>query len=265
MRCYPNVAHVRQRINCNHPPASIWIPPDAPTQGRRLKSNIQALHPRSTDARPAIPLIRSPLKLRQLAFLVRLDEERSLSRAAAAADLAQPAASKLLRQIESSLGVKLFERRSRGIEPTCYGEILLRYARLAVSALGLAREEIAALKSGLSGKDTKSTNTEPGTILVPSAVARLNQIYPDLHITIELGPSRRLVERLLAGHLDLVVGRVLDAENADELDYEPLCPDEPHAIIASANHPLAGRTGLQLGSLINEPWIFPPVGSPVRV
>jgi len=204
------------------------------------------------------------LKLRQLAFLVRLDEERSLSRAAAAADLAQPAASKLLRQIESSLGVKLFERRSRGIEPTCYGEILLRYARLAVSALGLAREEIAALKSGLSGKVAIGTITDPGTNLVPSAVARLNQIYPDLHITIELGPSRRLVERLLAGHLDLVVGRVLDAENADELDYEPLCPDEPHAIIASANHPLAGRKGLQLGSLINEPWIFPPVGSPVR-
>ena len=211
-----------------------------------------------------MPLIRSQLKLRQLAFLVRLDEERSLARAAAAADLGQPAASKLLRQIESSLGVKLFERHSRGMEPTCYGEILLRHARLAVSALGLAREEIAALKSGLSGKVALGAIMEPGTNLVPAAVARLNQRYPGLLVTIELDPSRQLVERLLSGHLDVVVGRVSDSDSADELQYEPLAADEPHAIIASAQHPLAGRKDLQLESLMNEPWILPPAGSPVR-
>jgi len=202
--------------------------------------------------------------MRHLAFLVRLDEERCLGRAAAAMGLAQPAASKLLRQVERSLGVKLFERHARGIEPTGYGEILIRHARLAVSALGLAREEIAALKSGLSGKTTIGTIVNPGTTLVPEAIRRMKQRYPGVLISVELDPSRQLVERLLQGHLDLVVGRVLDPTLADELVYEPLAAEEPHSIIASAKHPLAARKGLQLEDLIEQPWILPPPGSLVR-
>jgi DNA-binding transcriptional LysR family regulator len=50
----------------------------------------------------------------------------------------------------------------------------------------------------------------------------------------------------------------------EELHYEPLAPDEPHVIIASANHPLAGRKDLKLESLIHEPWIIPPDGSILR-
>jgi DNA-binding transcriptional LysR family regulator len=210
------------------------------------------------------PLIRSQLKLRQLAFLVRLDEERCLARAAACMGLAQPAASKLLRQIETSLGVKLFDRHARGVEPTDYGDILIRHARLAVSALELAREEIAGLKSGLSGKTTIGAIVNPGTILLPPAIKRMKQRYPGVLISVELDASRQLVERLLQGHLDLVVARVLDPPLADELVYEPLAAEEPHAIIASAKHPLAARKGLQLEDLVQQPWILPPPGSLVR-
>ena len=66
-------------------------------------------------------LLRSRLKTRQLNLLVHLDDERSVMRAAAAAGMTQPAASKLLREIEAALDVKLFERHARGIAPTWYG------------------------------------------------------------------------------------------------------------------------------------------------
>lgn len=207
---------------------------------------------------------RSHLKTRQLALLVHLDEERTLARAAEATGLTQPAASKLLRQVESSLDVQLFERHARGLTPTCYGEILIRHARLALSRIGLARQEIKALKSGLPGKIAIGTVLNPGTNLVPLAVARMKQRYPDVLISIEIDPSRPLVERLLEGNLDMVVGRVLDASRTDELVYEPLAADEPHAVIANAQHPLAGRKALQLESLVEQPWILPPAGSLVR-
>jgi DNA-binding transcriptional LysR family regulator len=207
---------------------------------------------------------RSHLKTRQLALLVHLDEERCLARAAAATGLTQPAASKLLRQVESTLDVQLFERHARGMTPTCYGEILVRHARLALSRIGLAREEIKALKSGLPGKAAIGTVLNPGTNLVPLAVARMKQRYPGILISIEIDPSRPLVQRLLEGNLDMVVGRVLDSARADELVYEPLAADEPHAVIASAQHPLAGRKELQLENLVEQPWILPPPGSLVR-
>jgi len=210
------------------------------------------------------PAIRFHLKTRQLTLLVRLDEERSLVRAAATAGLTQPAASKVLREIERALDVKLFDRHARGMTPTCYGEILVRHARLALSELGLAREEIVALKSGLSGKAAIGTVLNPGTNLVPMAVVRMKQHYPDILVSVEIGPSRELVRKLLQGDLDMVVGRVLDCARADELIYEPLAADEPHALIASAEHPLAGRKDLQLEHLIEQPWILPTAGSLVR-
>jgi len=218
----------------------------------------------ATIARRVKSVSRSHFKTRQLALLVYLEEEGSLARAATAAGLTQSAASKLLRQVETSLDVKLFERSARGMAPTRYGEILVRHARTALSGLGLAREEITALKSGLSGRAMIGAVLSPGTHIVPTAIARVKQRYPGLLLGMEVDASRQLVQRLLQGHLDMVVGRVLETACIDELLYEPLAADEPHAVIASSRHPLAGHAGLELEDLIDQPWILPPEGNLVR-
>jgi len=208
--------------------------------------------------------LRLHLNTRQLTLLVHLDEDPRLSRAASAAGLTQSAASKLLRQVETALDVKLFERHARGVIPTRYGEILLRHARLALSELGLAHEGILALKSGVSGKAAVGTVTHPGTSLIPMAVARMKQRHAGILINVDVDSSRQLVQRLLQGSLDIVLGQELDPQGADEVLYEPLAGDEPHAIIASAQHPLAGRKDLRLEDLMEQPWILPPVGSLLR-
>ena len=210
------------------------------------------------------PSPRFQLKTRQLTFLVRLDEERSLVRAAATTGLTQPAASKLLREIEDILDVKLFDRHARGMTPTCFGEILIRHARLALSELGLAGEEITALKSGLSGTAAIGTVLSPGSHLVPTAVVRMKQQYPGILPCVEVGPSKELVRKLLRGDLDMVIGRVIDCARADDLVYEPLALDEPHAVIASAQHPLAGHQDVALEHLVEQSWIVPPAGSLIR-
>ena len=202
--------------------------------------------------------------MRQLSLLVRLDEERSLARAATASGLTQPAASKLLRQIERDFDVRLFDRHARGMTPTCYGEILIRHARRALREFGLASDEIVALKSGLSGKAAIGTVLSPGTNLVPLAVLRMKQRHPDVLTRVEIGPSRTLVQRLGRGELDMVVGRVLDSSPGDEFVYEPLAADEPHAVIASAEHPLAHCREQQLSQLVEQPWVLPPAGSLLR-
>jgi DNA-binding transcriptional LysR family regulator len=208
--------------------------------------------------------LRLHLNTRQLTLLVHLDEDPRLSRAASAAGLTQSAASKLLRQVETALDVKLFERHARGVIPTRYGEILLRHARLALSELGLAHEGILALKTGVSGKAAVGTVTHPGTSLIPMAVARMKQRHAGILINVDVDSSRQLVQRLLQGSLDIVLGQELDPQGADEVVYEPLAGDEPHAIIASARHPLAGRKDLQLEDLVGQPWILPPAGSLLR-
>jgi DNA-binding transcriptional LysR family regulator len=210
------------------------------------------------------PVTRFHLKTRQLAFLVHLDEERCLARAAEAAGLTQPAASKLLRQVEVTLGVQLFERQPRGMVPTGYGDILVRHARAALSELGLARKEIAALRSGMLGKASIGMVLDANCNLVARAVAQLKQRHPGVVVSIEIDGCGQLVQRLRQGDLDIVVGQVLDTACAEDLLYESLAANEPYAVIAGARHPLAGRRDLQLANVVEQPWILPPTGSLLR-
>ncbi len=207
--------------------------------------------------------VRSRLKTRQIVLLLLLYDQRSVLRAAQLSGVTQPAAKKMLGELEESLGVKLFERHARGVQPTWYGEILVRHARCAMVEMDRAHEEIMALKSGLSGQASIGTVTNPGTHLIPSVIAAVKDSHPRILISVEMDFSRPLVAKLLEGQLDFVVGRILDSEGAENLNFEPLT-DEPHSIIAGAAHPLARKKGLALKDLLELGWILQGSGSVVR-
>jgi DNA-binding transcriptional LysR family regulator len=207
--------------------------------------------------------VRSRLKTRQIVLLLQLHEQRSVLRAAQLTGMTQPAASKMLGELEDSLGVKLFERHARGVQPTWYGEILVRHARSAMSEMDRAHEEIMALKSGLTGRASIGTVTNPGTHLIPPTIAAIKHSHPRIMITVEMDFSRPLVAKLLEGQLDCVIGRILDSEGADELNFEPLS-DEPHCIIARAGHPFAQKQDLAIEDLLECGWILAGSGSLAR-
>ena len=195
--------------------------------------------------------------------MAQLDDARSVVRAAEAAGMSQPAASTLLKGFEEALDVPLFERHARGIAPTPYGEILVRHARAILAEIDQVHEEIASLKSGLSGQASVGTVVTPGTNLVPLAVGLLKKKHPGLLVSIELDHSRPLIEGLLGGQIDMVVARLLDSRGAGELHFEPL-GDESHAVIAGGEHPLAGTRSIRLQDLLGQAWILPPPGSVLR-
>jgi len=203
------------------------------------------------------------LKTRHLSLLLHLYEQRSVLRAAEAANMTQPAASKLLAEMEGLVGVPLFTRHARGVEPTWYGQALIRRARSALSEIGRAHDEIAALRAGRMGQAAIGTVVNPGTNLIPQAIAALKRDFPDILVKVEMDYSRPLVSKLLDGQLDIVVGRIMDPEGAAELEFEPLA-DEPHAVIVRAGHPLAGRNAVTHADLAEYGWIMPPAASVLR-
>ncbi|GGD47291.1 LysR family transcriptional regulator [Pseudoxanthomonas indica] len=205
----------------------------------------------------------SRLKTRHLLLLLHLYEQRSVLRAAEAANMTQPAASKLLAEMESLLGVPLFERHARGVEPTWYGQVLIRRARFALSEIGRAHDEIAAMRNGRMGQAAIGTVVNPGTNLIPQAIAAVKRDFPDILIKVEMDYSRPLVAKLLDGQLDIVIGRIMGPEGAGDLDFEPLA-DEPHAVIVRAGHPLAQRDKVSHADLADYGWIMPPAASVLR-
>ncbi len=207
--------------------------------------------------------VRSHLKTRHLVLLVELGRHRSILHAAQAANLTQPAASKLLGEIEHALNVQLFERLPRGVVPTWYGEVMIRRAGTALAEMDAAHQEVMELVSGLSGRVSVGTVLTPSAGLVTDAVKLLKNRTAKLQVSITVDTSKILVERMRAGEFDLVIGRLLDSNVASEFNFEPLT-DEPHSLIAAGDHPFVGRKDLQLADLAREPWVLPPAGSILR-
>jgi DNA-binding transcriptional LysR family regulator len=205
----------------------------------------------------------SRLKTRHLMLLLHLHEQRSVLRAAEAANMTQPAASKLLAEMESMLGVPLFERHARGVDPTWYGQVVIRRARSALAEIGRAHDEIEALRNGRMGQASIGTVVNPGTNLVPQAIAAVKRDFPDIVIRVEMDYSRPLVAKLLDGQLDIVIGRIMGPEGASELEFEPLA-DEPHSAVVRSGHPLTLQKTLTHADLAEYGWILPPEASVLR-
>jgi DNA-binding transcriptional LysR family regulator len=207
--------------------------------------------------------VRSYLKTRHLVLLVELGRHGSIMHAAQAANLTQPAASKLLGELEHALGVPLFERLPRGVEPTWYGKVLIRRAGAALAEMDAAHQEVMELQSGMRGRVAVGAILTPASILLPQAVTLLKSRHARVNVSIDVDNSKTLVERLRSGDLDIVIGRIVDSAVAGELNFEPIT-DEPHALVVRKGHPLLESSDITLAELGRQTWIVPPAGSIVR-
>lgn len=209
--------------------------------------------------------IRARLKTRQLLLLATMEEEGNVRRAAEVIGMAQPAASKLLKDLEDMLGVSLFDRTPQGMRPTVYGEVMIRHARMVLSDLSHAYDEISSLRAGLAGEVRIGTIAVAGASIVARAVARIKRDYPRLQVSIQVETSNLLLPLLAQGELDVMIGRVLEGQASVRhgLKYEPL-GREPLCLVVRPGHPLLARSDLSLAALCGEPWILHPSGSVLR-
>lgn len=104
---------------------------------------------------PVVPPLRAllgRLRLRQVLLVVAISDLTSLRKAADQVGISQPAATKMLVELEAALGVPLFERGRRGMAPTVYGSAVIRHAYLVISDVGAMRDELSGLALGTAGR-----------------------------------------------------------------------------------------------------------------
>jgi DNA-binding transcriptional LysR family regulator len=207
--------------------------------------------------------LRARLKTRQLMLLTAISDEGNIHRAAELLSMSQPAASKLLKDLEDVLGVQLFERLPRGMRQTWYGETMVRHARIALTSLRQAGKEINALKSGTFGEVSVGAITGPAISLLPQALAIVAREQPNLRVQLEVESSDLLIERLAQGRLEIMIGRLFERHDKTNLSYERLA-DEPVCAVVRPGHAMLNGTTLQLKQLESAPWIVPQSGSVLR-
>ena len=163
-----------------------------------------------TEAGDGVSILRR-LKSRQMLLLIALHEVKSLRKAAAMLNMTQPTATKLLQDLEHNIGLPLFDRGRRGMQPTNYGDVMIRHARLVLADLNRTRLELEALSSGATGQIKIGAVISAIPFLLARAVAKLKRQHPRLFVSIDVGTSDALVPALAKGELDVLLARPLCA------------------------------------------------------
>ena len=208
-------------------------------------------------------LLDGRVKIRHLVLVTAIADEGTLVRAAESLHITQPVVTRGLREVEEVLGVPLFERMPRGVKPTPYGISFIERARSVLAELRAAGEEVRLLQSGQLGTVTVGTHLAGSNLLLPRAIAGLKAEHPRLTVVVREGTPDTLQQLLLAGDLDLTVGR-LSPTVPVRLEQERL-HQEPIRLVARAGHPvLGGVKANSLAELISYPWIFPVAQTALR-
>lgn len=208
-------------------------------------------------------LVSRGIKLRQLALLVAVDRSGQLSRAAAITHMTQPAASRMLGDLERIVGAQLTQRHSRGVSLTPAGEKLAERARVMLRDLDVAGREVRDIDRGRVGAVQLGSVSGPSLDLVLPIVRSLEKSEPHLRIKIDVGSSDRLSTELLSGQLDLYLGRVPERMDASPFDLTLIGP-EPLSLIVRRGHPLTQLPACTLEDCQAYDWVMQPPGSPMH-
>jgi len=203
------------------------------------------------------------LKLKQLRLLIAVERHGSILHAARELNLSQPAATKMIKDLEADFEVRLFDRNNRGVLPTVFGETLIRHGKLVFAQIGHAAQELDDLALGKAGRVVVGTLLAASARVLPAAIAAVLAERPDLVVKVVEGTNEVLMPALRTGELDLVVGRLPTHCHRSDLDRITLY-DERIVAVVRAGHPLAGREGLGMEDLAPYRWILPPPETTLR-
>ncbi len=189
------------------------------------------------------------LKHSQLSYFVKVAEIGQMTRAASALHIAQPALSQSISQLETQLGVKLFERHPRGVSLTPAGAVFLEKAKLALEAQADAAATAASLARDLRGALQIGFLSIPPMLMAPELLEAFAKANPAVEVSSrELRFPTSSPSSWLA---DVDVALCHAAVPDPELGILTLRED-PRAVVMRADHPLAGRSELSSSEILEE-------------
>jgi DNA-binding transcriptional LysR family regulator len=198
------------------------------------------------------------LKLRDLHTFQTVAQCRSMAKAAAYLAVSQPAISKAIADMEHTLGVRLLDRTSRGVEPTAYGQALLRSGVAVFDDLRRGIKEIEFLADPLAG-ELRIGCTEPmASGFVSAVIDRLLQQHPRLALLVTQGDPIVLQNvHLRERKFELAVGRIQSfSEAAEDMETEILF-SEPAVVVVGLQSKWTRKRKIELADLFGERWALP--------
>jgi DNA-binding transcriptional LysR family regulator len=184
------------------------------------------------------------VKFSQMRDVVAISERGSLRAASRHLQLAQPALTRSVQELERELGVPLFERRARGMILTPMGEAFVRRATAVLSEVRRARDEVEQLHGGTRGRVVAGLSLAAHIALLPKALKPFRARYPHVALHIIEGWYPTMEAGLSDGSVDFYVGPQPERPPSSQLIQDRLF-DNVRIILGRRGHPLAKARSLR--------------------
>src|SRR5882724_11308012 len=197
------------------------------------------------------------VKLRDLHVLVAVANSGSISRAAERLAISHPVVSRTISDLEHTLGVRLFDRSSHGVEPTMYGRAFLDCGVAIFDDLRRGMQRLEFLSDPTSGEVRIASYDVMMAGFIPTVIDRLARVHPKMVFqTIQGGDNHFLRTTLRERKVDVAITRRIQAIGDPDVVTEILFQDPLFVVTGPRNRWVARRT-IDFSELSNEPWILP--------
>ena len=201
------------------------------------------------------------MQVEELRWFAAVVADPNVTRAAAALHVSQPALSRSLRRLEASLGVELFDRVGRSLEPNAQGLRLAEHVRRALDELDAGTAAVHRAADPEVGEVRLAFLHTLGTWLVPELIGGYREAHPGVRFRLSQSGARTMLEELLDGRHDLLIISPRPAE--PQVGWRELFR-EPLRLAVPPGHRLAARKRVRLAEVADDPFVMVRAGYGLR-
>ncbi len=205
------------------------------------------------------------MDLRQLEYFVRVAELGSFTRASLALDIAQPALSRQVRQLEVELRQSLLTRNGRGAVPTDAGRLLLEHGRGILHQVERAREELGRVRGALAGRVAIGLPPSVAKALTVPLLREVRKRMPEAALSVTEGLSVAMHESLINGRLDIAL--LYNAVQTPDVEITPLLEEQLFVVQHRTGKalPAAKTKAIPLREVAGLPLVIPSRPNAIRM
>ncbi|MDH3988836.1 MAG: LysR family transcriptional regulator [Gammaproteobacteria bacterium] len=225
----------------------------------QVERMIRTKHPKMTISAPLYRQVTAS----QLRALVAVVETGGYSLAARRLGLAQPTVHRAAKDLEAVLGISLFQRAARGVEPGEVAKLLARYAELVFAEVRQGFEELWEQQGQTNSRVAVGCLPLVRSGFLPATVTQLLSKYPDARVSILDGPYSEQLHALRYGQIDWLIGALRDPPPTTDIVQQALF-EQPLAIVVRPGHPLLKTGSPAIDQLARLEWVAPRPMAPAR-
>ena len=197
------------------------------------------------------------MDIRHLEYFLQVVKDKSITKAARNLFLTQPALSKTIKNLEEDLGLTLFVKTPRGIEPTDCGIQLANSAAPLVNAFGHIQEQLHDLSELKTGQVDIGVGPLFGFAYICEIMAKFRELYPNIEVVPHVLSSKKMATMLHNYELDIAISHISNLQPKQEGTYDRvkyvLVDEEEMAVICNKNHQLCKNSTANIVDLRDEP------------